>query len=142
MNTITFGMFFKETKSVTIEATDEGSGVDKIYYYISDNELPEMEVKALGQDVCSEGNSFSINPDRKCVIYAKIMDKMGNTAYLSSDGMVFDGTASVISGVADGEAYQTPQTETVTDDNLESVKVNGREVILSEKKFTLESASG
>ena len=142
LNTITFGLFFKETKSVSIEALDEDSGVDQIYYYISDSEMSETEVKALGQDVWTEGDFFSINPDRKCVIYAKVTDRAGNTAYLSSDGLVFDGTAPVISGVTPGEVYLTPRTVTVSDDNLESVKVNGREITLSENTFTLEPASG
>lgn len=141
LNTITFGLFFKETKSVTIEAADEDSGVDRIYYYISDSELSETEVKALGEDVWTEGDSFFVNPDRACVIYAKITDMAGNTAYLSSDGLVFDGTAPVIRGVTPGEVYLTPQTVTVTDDNLESVKVNGRDVTLSGNTFILEPAA-
>lgn len=102
----------------------------------------EEEVKVLGGDDWTEGNSVSISPDRKCVVYAKITDQAGNAAYLSSDGLVFDKTAPEISGIMDGAIYRRPQTVTVTDANLESVKVNGTEVSLNNDTFTLGAASG
>lgn len=139
---ITFERFFKKAEQVTIGASDADSGVDHIYYYISDRMLSETEVKALDGDIWTEGDSCFIQPDRTCVVYAKITDKSGNTAWLSSDGLVFDGTAPVISGVTEGEVYRTAQTVTVTDANLASVKVNGREVVLDSGQFTLEPASG
>jgi hypothetical protein len=72
------------------------------------------------------------------VVYARITDNQGNVKYISSDGMVFDGTSPSITGVMDGETYCTSQTVTVTDDNLESVTVNGKEQALSDGKFTLD----
>lgn len=41
LNSITFGLFFKDTQEVTIIADDMGSGVDKIYYYLSKIALTE-----------------------------------------------------------------------------------------------------
>lgn len=77
LNAITFGLFFKETKNVTITAEDEGSGVDKIYYHLSDVEMTEEEVEKLGVEAWQEGASFSIVPDAKGIIYAKITDRAG-----------------------------------------------------------------
>ncbi|MCM1101401.1 MAG: InlB B-repeat-containing protein [Clostridium sp.] len=142
LHTITFGLFFKETQTVTIEAADDDSGVDGIYYHISDRALSEQEIKALAESAWTKGASCSIDPDRKCVVYAKITDQAGNVTYISSNGLVLDATAPVISGVTDGETYRTPQTVTVTDENTESVKVDGREVSLTDHKFTLEAAEG
>lgn len=142
LNTITFGLFFRETKQVTIEAEDRGSGVDKIYYHISGYNLTEAGVKALGGDDWTEGDSFSINPDRRCVIYAKITDKAGNVTYLSSDGLVFDGTAPVIIGVTDGETYTSSKVVYVHEANLKSVTVNGTEVALHDSAFILKANSG
>ncbi len=139
---VNFGLFFKETKSVSIEALDTDSGVDKVYYYISDNELSKTEVMTLAEDVWTEGDFFSINPDKKCVVYARITDKAGNMAYLSTGGLVFDGKAPIISGVEPGGIFRVPQTVTVTDENLEAVKVNDVDVILTDHKFTLEAANG
>ena len=144
LHTITFGLFFKKTEQVTITAQDNESGVASVSYYISDGELTEDEVKAL--DSWTAGNTdkttFSISPDQSCVVYARITDNQGNVTYISSDGMVFDGTSPSITGVTDGETYCTSQTVTVTDDNLESVTVNGKEQALSDGKFTLGAASG
>ena len=140
LHTITFGLFFKKTEQVTITAQDNESGVASVSYYISDGELTEDEVKAL--DSWTAGNTdkttFSISPDKSCVVYARITDNQGNVTYISSDGMVFDGTSPSITGVTDGETYCTSQTVTVTDDNLESVTVNGKEQALSDGKFTLD----
>ena len=140
LHTITFGLFFKKTEQVTITAQDNESGVASVSYYISDGELTEDEVKAL--DSWTAGNTdkttFSISPDQSCVVYARITDNQGNVTYISSDGMVFDGTSPSITGVTDGETYCTSQTVTVTDDNLESVTVNGKEQALSDGKFTLD----
>ena len=145
LNGITFHVFFNERKQVTITAADEGgSGVDQTYYYISSKELKEAEVKALGETEWTEGNSFSVNPDRKCIIYAKITDKAGNVTYLSSDGLVFDGTPPAIYYVKDGETYYGNQKSVrVIDTNLESVTVNGQEVtLMHEGIFWMKAADG
>ena len=143
LKNITFKYFFSETKQVTITAQDAGSGVDKIYYYISNYELEsEEDLKWLDW---TEGSSFSIDPDKQCVIYVKITDKAGNVTYLSTDGLVFDATPPVISGVTDGGTYNEPQTVTVTDAmffDVKSVTVNGTEVTLTGDRFTLGTADG
>lgn len=63
---------------------------------------------------------------------------------LSSDGLVFDATPPVISGVMDGETYNAPQTVTVTDatSGVKSVTVNGTEVPLTDNQFTSGTADG
>lgn len=135
---IIFRLFFREAKQVTITAQDEGSVVDKIYYYITGEELEgEEQLKWLEW---KEGSSFSIEPDRECIIYAKITDKAGNITYLSSDGLIFDATPPVINGVTNGETFHAPQTVIVTDDAMFGVKrvtVNGTEVTLTGDSFTL-----
>ena len=139
LNSVSFELFFKETKQATITAQDTDSGVDKIYWHLSESGMTEAQVKALEADEWSEGNSLSIAPDKKCIIYAKITDKAGNVTYLSSNGLVFDGTAPVITGVTDGGTYNTPQAVTVTDalSGVKNVTVNGTEVTLTDGKFTL-----
>ena len=140
INTITFKLFFREAKQVTITAQDEGSGVDKIYYYISGEDLYKWQVEAFEAEKWTEGSSFSIDPDKQCIIYVKITDKAGNITYLSTNGLIFDATPPVISGVTDGETYHAPQAVTVTDDAMFGVKrvtVNGTEVTLNDDQFTL-----
>ena len=142
LHTITFGLFFKETEQVTITAQDNESGVASVSYYISDSKLTEEEVKKLENWTAgnTDKTTFSISPDKSCVVYAKITDQQGNVTYISSDGLVFDGTSPSITGIADGETYCTSQEVTVTDNNSESVTVtvNGKEQTLSDSKFTLD----
>ena len=45
LNTITFGLFFKDTVTVTITATDEGSGVKEISYQLGDGDLQTVETQ-------------------------------------------------------------------------------------------------
>ena len=142
LNTITFGLFFNKIEQVTITAEDKESGIASVSYFISGSGLSEEEVKKL--DNWTAGNTdkttFNISPDKSCVVYASITDKQGNVTYISSDGLVFDGTFPSIIGIADGETYCTSQEVSVTDNNSESVTVtvNGKEQTLSDGKFTLD----
>ena len=127
-NDITFGLFFKKTQDVTITAGDTGSGVDAIYYYLSNRELALDEVRAIINWQEYNG-TFKISPENKYVIYAKVVDKDGNSTYINSkDGVVLDSVVPVISGIENGATYYTTQKFAVTDDNLDSITINGNVV--------------
>lgn len=133
-NGVTFGRFFKETQKVTIHADDAGSGVDKVYYYNSNEALSEDAVGALEDEVWTEianGGSYNIDPEDKYVVYAKLTDKSGNVTYISSDGFVIDKTAPKITGVENNGTYCEAATFTVADANLDAVTVDGKEVVLN-----------
>ena len=77
------------------------------------------------------------------MIYAKLTDHAGNVTYISSEGVVLDGTAPVISGIENGKTYCEAQTVTVTEAYIKSVTVNGTEVPLdANNQFTLNPADG
>lgn len=98
LNNITFGLFFKSTQKVTISASDSETGVEKMEYYISDTPYaaaPELE-DAVGNDWKAYSASFSIAPDSKNIIYAKVTDKVGNVCYVSSQGIVLYADAQPI----------------------------------------------
>ena len=124
LNSITFGLFFKETQDVTITAADAGSGVKSIEYYLANAELSLAEVEAItswkGYD-----EAFKVDPDNEYVIYVKVTDNDGNVCYISSNGIVLDATAPVISGVENGNTYYTTQKVTVTEKNVASIQLNG-----------------
>ena len=44
LNTITFGLFFKDTQTVSIESADALSGISKVEYAVSDKALSLDEV--------------------------------------------------------------------------------------------------
>ena len=138
LNTITFGIFFKDTQDVTITASDAGSGIYKIYYHISNEALTENAVKALDEASWTEyNNKFSIYPDNTYVVYAKVVDKEGNTTYISTGGLVLDGTAPVITGIEDNGVYYKEVTFGVTDTYLDKVLVDDEEITLTDGKYTI-----
>ena len=127
-NTITFGLFFKETKTVKVAAEDVLSGIAKVEYYDSATALSADAVKAItawndmgadyAQDVTAE--------DAKTFIYyIRITDKAGNVTYISTADATYDLTKPAISGITNGSTYYTTQKVTVTDTNLDSVTLNG-----------------
>nr|WP_177296266.1 leucine-rich repeat protein [uncultured Blautia sp.] len=141
INDITFGLFFKNKQMVTITASDNSDDAVTIEYLLSDKELDETELASATFTAYTE--AFSINPDNKYVIYAKLTDTSDNATYINSEGIVLDSIAPVISGVENGKTYCEAQTVTVTEEYIESVKVNGAEVYLDENnQFTLNPADG
>lgn len=138
-SSITFGLFFKETQKVTITADDTGSGVDKVYYYLSTTELTEAQVQALTDGDWKEyTGEFNLNPQDEYIIYAKAIDKANNAKYISSDKTIMiDNIAPVISGIADGETHYGDTTFEVTDKYLKEIKVDGNPVTLVDGKYTI-----
>ena len=141
VNSLTFGIFYRERQTVTITAEDEGSGVDEVSYFLASfltSGSEGMDQTALAALPASKwtkitnGGSFAINPDNKYAIYAKITDKSGNVTYLSTDGIVLDKTAPIITGIANNKTYCAGVTFAVTDAiGLKSVKIDDTEQALS-----------
>ena len=74
LNDITFGLFFKETVTVTISATDEASGVKEFTYQLGDGEL---------QTVAAENGkiTFTVEPEfRGNISNVTATDNAGNTS--------------------------------------------------------------
>jgi LPXTG-motif cell wall-anchored protein len=91
LNTITFGVFFDETVKVDITADSNISGLKKIEYQkVSDPS------KYSPEGTWTEGNSFSVLPDDKFVVYARITDNAGNYVIINSDGVIVDATKPVL----------------------------------------------
>ena len=140
-NTITFDLFFKDTQTVTVTATDNSGETVTIEYLLSEKALAESEL--AGMTFTAYSAPFSINPDNEYVIYAKLTDTSGNVAYINTNGIVLDGTSPVITGIEAGKTYCAAQTITVDEKYIGTVKVDGTEVILDENgQFILSPASG
>ena len=141
LNTITFGLFFKDTQMVTVTAADNSGEAVKIEYLLSDKVLTESEL--AGMTFTAYSAPFSINPDNEYIIYVRLTDNAGNTDYICSDGIVLDGTSPVITGIENGKTYCAAQTVTVDEKYVDTVTVNGTAVTLDENNsFTLAPADG
>ena len=151
LNTITFGLFFKGTQSVTVTAADDSYNHDgytddkavKVAYYLYSGDTVLTKEDLASKEFTIYDGGFNINPDNKYVIYARLTDHAGNVTYISSEGVVLDASAPVISGVENGKTYCEAQTVTVMEEYIESVKVNGTAVTLdANNQFTLNPAEG
>ena len=141
LNNITFGLFFKDTQTVTINAADNSGETVTVEYLLSDKELTKAEFD--GMTFTAYTAPFGIDPDNEYIIYVRLTDNAGNTDYICSDGIVLDGTSPVITGIEDGKIYCEAQTVTITEKYVDTVTVNGTEVTLDENNsFTLAPADG
>ena len=141
LNNITFGLFFKDTQTVTITAADNSGETVTVEYLLSDKELTKTELDGMTFTVYTA--PFGIDPDNEYIIYVRLTDKAGNTDYICSDGIVLDGTSPVIGGIENGKIYCEAQTVTVDEKYVDTVTVNGTEVTLDENNsFTLAPADG
>ena len=141
LNNITFGLFFKDTQTGTINAADNSGETVTVEYLLSDKELTKAELDGMTFTVYTA--PFGIDPDNEYIIYVRLTDNAGNTDYICSDGIVLDGTSPVITGIKDGKIYCEAQTVTIDEKYVDTVTVNGTEVTLDENNsFTLAPADG
>lgn len=136
LNSISFGLFFKDSQTVSINAYDNSNEEVKIEYLLSNNILSITELD--NQTFSLYTRPFSINPNNEYVIYAKLTDTSNNISYISSDGLVLDDISPLINGVENNKTYCEKKTVTVNDKYINSVRVNGNDVTLdSNNSFVL-----
>ncbi|MCD8119998.1 MAG: hypothetical protein LUE29_11075 [Lachnospiraceae bacterium] len=103
----TFENWFYEVSEAEAVAEDDLSGVqtDRIYYYKytitseTYKELDEEDLDKLWSEFLADTTSetfttepYSVSEDESFVIYARIVDKAGNYAWISTDGVIVDRT--------------------------------------------------
>ena len=140
LNELTFGIFFKDTQEVTINAVDN-SGVVFVSYLVTDKELSEAELNSLVFRAYEE--PFSIDPNGEYIVYVMLVDENINITYLRSDRITLDNIQPVISGIENGKTYCEAQTVTVDEKYVDTVTVNGTVVTLdADGGFVLSPTNG
>ncbi|MFR1518885.1 MAG: YDG domain-containing protein [Clostridia bacterium] len=132
LNTITFGLFFKENVDVTITGTDALSGVAKVEY--------QKVAKQSDYDengTWTEYAAFSVTQDEEFIVYARVTDNAGNFVIVNSNGIVVDKTAPAINGITDGEDYYGDTAFTFSDSYLDSVTVDGAPIDITSGSYTI-----
>ena len=138
LNTISFGLFFKQNLDVTIKGDDaSGSGVKEVAYYKAAADIGNPAIGiAAGDWITETGDSatFTVMQNEKFILYVRVTDNDGNISYYM-DGIVIytdsvavtteinhtkmtgDKTATVelndntIARINDGSRDLTPDTE-------------------------------
>ena len=140
LNELTFGIFFRDTQEVTINAVDN-SGVVFVSYLVTDKELSEAELNSLVFRAYEE--PFSIDPNGEYIVYVMLVDENINITYLRSDRITLDNIQPVISGIENGKTYCEAQTVTVDEKYVDTVTVNGTAVTLdADGCFVLSPTNG
>ena len=140
LNKLTFGLFFKDTQTVTINAFDN-SGTVFVSYLVTNRDLSEEELGSLVYRAYDE--PFRIDPNGEYIVYAMLVDESLNITYLRSDRITLDNVLPVIGGIENGKTYCEAQTVTIDEKYIDTVTVNGTKVTLDENNsFTLAPADG
>ncbi len=154
LNTITFGLFFKEKVEVTAQATDTVSGIASYQYYAADTAISDV------QAITDWQNSLSLTENSKKIVYIKVTDNAGNEVITNNEGVVVYSDSTVTSSSSTFDKNIVKQADiTVTmitnDNTLREIKngditltsgtdyiVSGDTVIISKKYLnTLEKDS-
>lgn len=95
---LTYELFKNETVTATATGTDDTSEVASILYY-KDNSgtlLSEEDLEAKYEEKAFSDQEIPVDIDQKFVIYARVTDLAGNTAYVGTNGIIYDKTNSKI----------------------------------------------
>ena len=140
LNELTFGIFFKDTQEVTINAVDN-SGTVFVSYLVTDKDLSEAELDSLVFRAYEE--PFCIDPNGEYIVYVMLVDENINITYLRSDRLTLDNIHPVIGGIENGKTYCEAQTVTVDEKYVDTVTVNGKAATLDANGgFVLSPTNG
>ena len=144
LNRISFGLFFKETQTVNVTASDNGSGLNKVEYIISDTSFASAEaIIGLWQPLSlSDGKaSFNTILGGKQYIYIRATDKDGNKTVINSEGVVVYTDSTLIS---DSVSYvKTSNTDSIISINskgntIKEIKIG--DTVLIKDDFAMDNA--
>lgn len=131
-DTITFDTYYKDNQTVTIEATDNETGVKEIAYHLATTGISDSNIETVNWTVYD--GAFEITPNNNYIIYARITDNADNVTYICSDGIVMDNIPPVFEDLEDGGTYPTGTVLTVEEGA--TLTVNGEIVELVDNTYT------
>ena len=108
---VEFNKYYNENQTVTIEATDNETGIKEIAYYLATAAINTSDIGSINWTVYND--AFEIAPNNNYIIYARITDNVDNVTYICSDGIVMDNIPPVFEGLEDGGTYPTGTVLTV-----------------------------
>lgn len=135
LNTITFGMFFKNTIDITITGADTLSvPVTVSYQKVAADETYHEN------GTWTNGSSFSVSANEKFSVYAKMEDAAGNVTIINSNGVVV--YTDSLQNTADFEFIKTSTSDvsaevTLNGNSVREIK-NGNTVI-DDSNYTVAS---
>lgn len=89
---VVFELFGQHTVRAVMEGWDDESGVDTIEYLVEERELEQSGLEER-EDWKPYERPLTFSANQRLILYEKVTDASGNTAYFSSDGVIIDNTA-------------------------------------------------
>lgn len=98
VSTLTFGLFKNYSVTAVATGSDATTDIYDIVYYKSNEStaLKEDQLDVLFEEGKFTKETITVSADERFVVYARITDLAGNTKYISTDGVIYDKTESVI----------------------------------------------
>lgn len=132
VNDITFGRFFTETQTVKMQASDSQSQIAGYEYLVSGTALGLAELQNATGWVKGQSLAVSAGAMQEQIVYGKITNGAGLVSYVSTDGMVYDTQAPVVTGAVDGQVYYNDTLAVeVSDSYLAEVTLDGTSIPLT-----------
>lgn len=143
---ISFDYFFNKAIAIDVAAieADSGTKLSAVWYYLADGGLfpedreytaQEIEEAVSGWTDYTDG--LTLSADGKYVLYLKAEDSNGNVAYVNTAGIVIDTVIPTVFGVENGGVYYGDTLIRASDDNLDTVTVDGTKVQLTDGAYTI-----
>ena len=98
--------YINESKNIAVSSSDELSGVASVHYYASDklygsaNDLNSAitDEKSSWRTYTS-GSNMTLTENKANYVYVRILDNAGNAKYISTEKIIYDNTAPVLSTI-------------------------------------------
>ncbi len=142
--TVNLGFFYNEAPTVEIEGADgKGSGIASIEFFVDDEAKSKSAMPSVEDMRWEMYRAFGVDFEQRTVsvVYARITDRVGNVAYLSTDAVVlYDNSASTAKDV---EFEKTDSADlrlslNSSGNTMDEVSVNGSSV--SVEDFTAKTS--
>ncbi|GHV16582.1 hypothetical protein FACS189425_01150 [Clostridia bacterium] len=144
LNTITFGLFFKNSVSVTITGADADSGVKTVEYLQSTTNYDSAAaMSGLTWTTATNGETFNIATKWKGYIYARITDNADNVTVIRSDGVVvYEDSAQDTTNISFTKGGTSDVTADVTlnGNTIEKI-MNGAATLTSGSDYTVSGGT-
>lgn len=143
---ISFDYFFNKTIAIDVAATeaDSGTKLSAVWYYLAggdlfseDREYTAQEIEEAVSGWTDYTDALTLSADGKYVLYLKAEDSNGNVAYVNTAGIVIDTVVPTVFGVENGGVYYGDTLIRASDDNLDTVTVDGTKVQLTDGAYTI-----
>ncbi|MCL2488921.1 MAG: family 43 glycosylhydrolase, partial [Oscillospiraceae bacterium] len=141
LNTISFGLFFKQPVTISIASADGGSGVDTIEYCESTTAYETAgEMSAVSWTPYTA--PFSRAADWKGYIYAKITDNEGNVTVIRSDGVVvYTDSAAVTTNISHTKLSGSKTADVTLNGNTIDKIMNGGTTLVYGTDYTVSGGT-